>query len=165
MAQLEFMDDDSSGATELIQKIFLFKNLDFGEANALLEICHPEKRSKGDLIIEENSVGQALYLIKEGTARVYKGEEDKGEKLALLGPGEIFGEMSLIEDSLTSATVVADSDMELVVMHRKDFEDILEKNERLALKIYKSFCKVLSERLRKTTGDLHEKGITAKGVF
>lgn len=165
MAQIEFMDEGDAGATELLQKIFLFKNLDFGEANALLEICHLEKRPKGDLIIAENSVGQALYLIKEGTARVYKGAEDKGEALALLSAGEIFGEMSLIEDSLTSANVVADTDMELVVIHRADFEEILDKNERLALKIYKSFCRVLSERLRKTTSELHDKGIPAKGVF
>ena len=165
MAEIEFMDEGESGATELLQKIFLFKNLDFAEANALLEICHSEKRPKGELIIAENSVGQALYLIKEGNARVYKGADDKGENLAVLGAGELFGEMSLIEDSLTSANVIADSDIDLVVIHRADFEDLLQKNEIIALKIYKSFCRVLSERLRRTTGDLHDQGVPAKGVF
>lgn len=165
MAEIEFMDEKEGGATELLQKIFLFRNLDFAEANALLEICHSEHRQKGDLIIPENSVGQALYLIKEGNARVYKGAQDKGEKLAVLGPGEMFGEMSLIEDALTSANVVADTELDLVVIHRADFQDILSKNETLALKIYKSFCLALSERLRRTTGDLHNQGVPAKGVF
>jgi CRP/FNR family transcriptional regulator, cyclic AMP receptor protein len=165
MAEFEFMDEGQSGASDLLQKIFLFHNLDFAETNALLEICHSEHRTKGDLIIAENSVGQALYLIKDGTARVYKGAEDKGEKLAILGQGELFGEMSLIEDSLTSANVIAESDLSLVAIHRGDFEQLLAQNEKIALKVYKSFCRVLSERLRRTTGDLHSQGIPAKGVF
>jgi len=165
MTEFEFMDQGDAGATALLQKIFLFKNLDFNEANALLEICHTENRAKGDLLIAENSVGQALYLIKNGHARVYKGAEDKGEAIAMLGEGELFGEMSLIEDSLTSANVIAESDIDLVVIHREDFERLLSQNEGFALKIYKSFCRVLSERLRKTTGDLHKQGIPATGVF
>lgn len=165
MAEFEFMDEGDSGATDLLQKIFIFRNLDFNEANALLEICHPEHRSKGDLIIEENAVGQALYLIKEGSVRVYKDPEEAGKNLAVLGQGEMFGEMSLIEDSLTSANVKAESNVELEVIHRSDFEKLLAQNEALALKIYKSFCTALSERLRKTSGDLHEKGVPAKGVF
>lgn len=165
MAEFEFMDEGDSGATDLLQKIFIFRNLDFNEANALLEICHPESRSKGDLIIEENAVGQALYLIKEGSVRVYKGPEEAGKNLAVLGQGEMFGEMSLIEDSLTSANVKAESKVELEVIHRSDFERLLAQNEALALKIYKSFCTALSERLRKTSGDLYEKGVPAKGVF
>lgn len=165
MAEFEFMDEGDAGATSLLQKIFLFKNLDFAEANALLEICHSEHRVKGDPLIMENSVGQALYLIKDGKARVYKGAEDKGESIAMLGQGELFGEMSLIEDSLTSANVIAETDINLVIIHREDFERLLAQNESLALKIYKSFCRVLSERLRKTTGDLHSQGIPATGVF
>ncbi len=165
MVEFEFMEEGDSGATDLLQKIFLFRNLDFNEAGALIEICHSEHRPAGDKVIEENSVGQALYLIKEGQARVYKGEKDTGEKLAILDHGEMFGEMSLIEDSLTSANVVAQTDMELVVIHRTEFEELLTQNESLALKIYRSFCRVLSERLRKTSGALHRHGISADGVF
>jgi len=165
MADFEFMDEGETGATDLLQRIFLFRNLDFNEAGALMDICQPENRAKGDLIIEENSVGQALYLIKEGKVRIYKGETDTGECLATLGPGDMFGEMSLIEDGLTSANVISETDVELVAIHRTEFEELLSQNEILALKIYKSFCRVLSERLRKTTGALHENGISARGVF
>jgi len=165
MAELEFMDEGEAGAAEFLQKLFLFKNLNYEETAALLDICHSEKRSKGDVIIHENAIGQAFYLVKVGTARVYKGEGDTGESIATIGSGELFGEMSLIEDALTSANVVADTDIELIVVHRSDFENLLEQNDRLALKIYKSFCFVLSERLRRTTGSLHDQGIPAKGVF
>jgi len=165
MADFEFMDEGDTGATDLLQEIFLFRNLDFNEARALIDICHSEHRSAGDRIIEENAVGQALYLIKEGEVQVYKGDGDKSLLLATLKRGEMFGEMSLIEDSLTSANVSADTEVELVVIHRPEFEELLTQNETLALKIYRSFCKVLSERLRRTSNALHKHGIPATGLF
>lgn len=165
MAEFEFMDESGAGAADILQKVFLFRALEFDEANALLEICHIEHRPAGDKIIDESAVGQALYLIKDGKVRIYKGENDTGESLAILSAGEMFGEMSLIEASLTSANVVAQTGVELVVIHRSEFESLLGQNEILALKIYKSFCKVLSERLRKTSSALHEHGIQARGVF
>ena len=165
MKEFQFMDEGDSGATGMLQKIFLFQSLDYTEANSLLEICHSERRQPGDKIIEENSVGQALYLIKKGTVRVYKGEKDTGAALATLGPGEIFGEMSLVEDALTSANVIAESEVELTIIHRSEFEQLLSQNDSIALKIYKSFCRVLSERLRKSTSLLYQHGISSKSVM
>jgi len=156
MAEFEFMDEGDSGATDILQQIFLFRNLDFNEAREVLDICYPEHMPAGEKIIEENAVGQALYLIKNGKVRVYKGEKSKGKPLATLGPGDMFGEMSLIEDALTSANVAAQTDVELIVIHRSEFEQLLSRNQALALKIYKSFCKVLSDRLRKATTRIYE---------
>ncbi len=137
--------------SDLIQETFLFQNLNFTEAMELARICRREVRQAGDLIIEENALGQALYLVEKGKVKVVKGEGKKTKKLATLGRGELFGEMSLIEDALTSAGVIADTAVELVAVRREDFETLLTKNESLALKVYKSFCKTLSERLRRTS--------------
>ena len=156
MAEFEFMDEGDSGAANILQDIFLFRYLDFEEARELLDICYSEHRPAGEKIIEENSVGQALYLIKKGKVRVYKGGKGAGRPLATLGPGDMFGEMSLIEDALTSANVASETEVELIVIHRSEFEQVLSRNQVLALKVYKSFCKVLSERLRKATTRIYE---------
>jgi CRP-like cAMP-binding protein len=87
------------------------------------------------------------------TRRDSRGQEDK---LARLGPGALVGEMSLIESDLASANVVADGDVEALVIPRKEFEQLLDENERLALHVYKAFCRSLSARLRKTTIALSE---------
>jgi len=68
----------------------------------------------------------------------------------------MFGEMSLIEDELTSATVIAKTDVELLVINRGDLEGLMDDNIALAFKIYKTFCHVLSERLRRTSSELLE---------
>lgn len=140
--------------SELIQDNFLFKNLNFEEAQNLARICRQVSYSKGETIIEENSLGQALYLVESGEVRVVKGEGAGSREITRLGPGQLFGEMSLVEDELTSASVIAASEVRLLVIHRNEFEDLLAKNQALALKVYKSFCKTLSERLRKTTREL-----------
>jgi CRP-like cAMP-binding protein len=140
--------------SEIIQDTFLFQGLNFSEAQALAKICHRERRSSGEVIIEENALGQALYLIEQGEVKVIKGEGAEQHQLARLGRGELFGEMSLVENELTSASVVAATDVELLVVHRPEFEELLEQDQGLALKVYKSFCRTLSERLRKTTEEL-----------
>jgi CRP/FNR family transcriptional regulator, cyclic AMP receptor protein len=142
---------DTVPGSELIQDTFLFKFFNFDETMAMSAICRREERKQGDLIIEEDELGQALYLIVGGHVRVYKGEGKTEQTLARLGRGELFGEMSLIENSLTSASVVADTDVDLLTIARPDFEHLLEDNHNLALKVYKTFCHTLSERLRKTS--------------
>jgi len=145
---------EGSPGSEMLQDTFLFRNLNFGEAQALSRLCHYERRKKGEVVIEEGGLGQALYLVQSGQVKVLKGEGVKTEELAELGPSELFGEMSLIEDALTSASVVAATDVELLVIKRADFENLLSQNESLALKVYKSFCRTLSERLRRTSSEL-----------
>ena len=140
--------------SELIQDTFLFRNLNFTEAQSLAKICHREKFKPGDRIIEENSLGQALYLVEQGAVKVVKGEAEDQQEIARLKRGELFGEMSLIENELTSASVIAVSEVEVLAIHRREFEDLLEADPALALKVSKSFCKTLSERLRRTTEEL-----------
>lgn len=140
--------------SELIQDTFLFQNLNFSEAQELAKICVRERFPAGAVIIEENSLGQALYLVEKGEVKVVKGEGKTQQEVVRLKRGELFGEMSLIENELTSASVIAVSDVELLVIRRREFESLLEKDTGLALKIYKSFCRTLSERLRKTTEEL-----------
>jgi CRP-like cAMP-binding protein len=145
---------EASPGSEMLQDTFLFRNLNFAETQSLSRLSHYERRKKGEVIIEEGSLGQALYLIQSGQVRVMKGQGEGAEELAELGPSELFGEMSLIEDALTSASVVAGTDLELLVIKRSDFEKLLSQNESLALKVYKSFCRTLSERLRRTSSEL-----------
>ena len=140
--------------TDLIQDTFLFKHLGFDETILLSELCVKEKVKKGEKIIEEGALGQGLYLVENGSVKVCKEENGKIEEIAKLGRGELFGEMSLIEDQLTSASVEAATNVGLIVIKREDFEELINKNSEIAFKVYKAFCLTLSDRLRKTSEEL-----------
>ena len=135
---------------ELVQKIPLFRALTFEETRRLFAIATAESRRAGVVIVEANAMGQALYIVKRGRVRV----EREGSTLGQLGEGELFGEMSLVDDLFTSASVVAETDVDLVVLPRRPFELLVASDLMLAVKIYRAFCRTLSDRLRRANGHL-----------
>jgi CRP-like cAMP-binding protein len=142
--------------TDLIQETFLFQLLNFDETTAMAGLFRKESRKAGELIIEEGALGQALYIIEKGKVKVMKTEDGQEEEIAVLGRGELFGEMSLIENELTSASVVAQEDVTLLVVKRGDLEALMEQDKNIALKVFKTFCLTLSDRLRRTSEELSQ---------
>ncbi|MHB8880098.1 MAG: Crp/Fnr family transcriptional regulator [Thermodesulfovibrionales bacterium] len=133
---------------EKIQESFLFKGLSYDETRQLAGICTLTTVSDATVIIEEHSLGEDLYLIVRGEVTVYTGDDDNKNILATLKPGDIFGEMSLIDDLLTSASVASRGETTLLRISKRDLEGLMEYNDRLAAKVYRSFCMALSRRLR-----------------
>lgn len=145
---------------ELVQKLPLFRTLTFDETRTLFGIARRERRSAGDLIIEEDALGDALYIVREGTVRILR----RGADLGVRGVGELLGEMSLVDDVLTSARVTAESACELLVIPRSAFDELMRSDLPLALKVYKAFCRTLADRLRRTTDLLPKAEKLAGGV-
>jgi len=83
---------------------------------------------KGEIIIEEGTVGAFAYVINSGAVEVWKMVKGNKFVLSRLGAGSIFGEMSLIDDRPRSAMVTALEDTVVRVITRDRFESILERN-------------------------------------
>ena len=79
---------------------------------------------------------------------------DKSKVIGSVGEGKTFGEMALIDREPRSASVVAVSDTILIVLHLTEFNDMSDSSPRLALKILHRIAKLLSHRLRQTSGVL-----------
>ncbi len=107
----------------------------------------------GETIIEEGSKGTSAYLILSGSAKVYKKAGTKEVAIATLGNEQVFGEMGLIEDRPRSATVRASSNLEVRVIDRQQFNDLLREKPSTLIPIMKS----LFERLRQADDLLAEK--------
>lgn len=143
---------------DLLQRVPLFRTLGFTETMSLSGICAIESKRDGEMIIQQDSLGMALYILKEGEAVVRRRDPITGveKELATLKVGELIGEMSLIDDQLASADVVAKGAVELLVIPRREFEKLLASNDKLAVKVYRCFCASLSDRLRKANAKLAE---------
>jgi CRP/FNR family transcriptional regulator, cyclic AMP receptor protein len=159
MEEIDLMLHDTPGA-ELLQRVPLFRRLGFAETMLLSGICKIEQKPDGAVIIHQDSLGQALYILKEGSALVKRRDPVTGveKELATLPQGELFGEMSLIDDQLVSADVIAKGPVELLVIPRREFETLTSQNDKLAVKVYRCFCAALAERLRKANAKLAEAG-------
>ena len=99
----------------------------------------------GAVILRKGDEGASAYLIVSGAAEVILGEGSKARTIATLGPGDVFGEMSLLAPGPRSATVRATAETECAVTSYDEFMDALQTNPEQAMQ----FIKTLVMRLRK----------------
>ena len=98
----------------------------------------------GEVIVREKDLGETAYLIGQGRAEVSKELDGRSVHLAYLDVGEIFGEMSMIDEKPRSASVTAVTETVVSELHRDDFFESFQTRPEVALKL----LKVLFERLR-----------------
>jgi len=154
--ELELTGFGEFEGVELLQKLHLFRRLTFDETTRLGSIIQYVDVPAGTVVIEQNALGDALYVIAKGEVKVTRdtnddGKHDQSEEIGRLKEGELFGEMSLIDDVLTSARVTTVADSRLLKMPRSSFEALLGSDDKLGIKVYRSFGSTLSDRLRRTT--------------
>jgi CRP-like cAMP-binding protein len=158
-AEVELVGFGGFEGVELLQKLHLFKKLTFDETSQLGGLIEYVDLPAGTIVIEENALGNALWIIARGEVKVTRDADGDGvhsetEEIGRLRDGELFGEMSLIDDLLTSARVTTVTACRLLKMPRDRFEALMQSDDKLAVKVYRSFCRTLSDRLRKTTAML-----------
>lgn len=146
---------------ELLQKLHLFQKLTFDETNKLSQIMEYRDLPADTICIEQNALGDALWILVKGEVKVSRdtnldGQHDNAEEIGRLKDGELFGEMSLIDDLLTSGRVTTTVPSRVIRMPRDRFEALMASDDKLAIKVFRSFCRTLSDRVRKTTALLQK---------
>lgn len=124
----------------------LFKSLDTSERERFAELVREKSYPKGSVILFEDDPGDALFVVRSGRVKVVLLAEDGREViLGLLGVGEHFGELSLIDDRPRSAHVIAMEQSSILVLRREDFRRRVEASPVVAWALLQE----LSHRLRR----------------
>lgn len=136
---------------EILKSIYLFEDLNDEELAKVAGIVSEEKFSKDHALFKEGDKGDKFYIIRNGSVRVSQSIGGAGEEaLTILEKGEYFGEMALIDDAPRSADLIVHEDTELLVISKKDFDDLLFFDKDIAYKILWAFVRTFSARLRET---------------
>ncbi|MFI5308003.1 MAG: cyclic nucleotide-binding domain-containing protein [Polyangiales bacterium] len=134
---------------QALSNMNLFRGLSADGLERISAIAGEEAHQENSFVFHEGEMGDKLYLILEGKVRISRNLPGMGEEaLAVLGPGESFGEMSLIDDTPRSADAVVHERARFLVITREAFEDLLFVHKDLAYEILWNFVKTLSGRLR-----------------
>ncbi|MFT5087348.1 MAG: CRP/FNR family cyclic AMP-dependent transcriptional regulator [Candidatus Latescibacterota bacterium] len=132
---------------EFLRNVSLFESLDEEELKALSELTFTRNFGKDGVIILAEEEGETLFIIKEGQVKVsIVSEEGREVILSLLGPGTVFGELSLLDGKPRSANVIATGETSLVMLRRSDFVQLIYKTPQIATALLAE----LATRLRRT---------------
>ncbi len=116
---------------QILAEIELFDALSKQERKRVASLVTPVHIEEGRVLTREGDQGREFMIISEGTAAVSRG----GNQIAHLGPGDFFGELSLVAGIPRTATVTADTDMVVNALNRREFVALLDENPALAKKI------------------------------
>jgi len=100
------------------------------------------------LVFDQGDSGEALFIVVAGNASARMIEQGRERRLMTFGPGGIFGEMGFLERSTRSATVVADEELQCLVLDRLAFDDLAQSHPGIAIKLLAALGRELSTRLR-----------------
>jgi CRP-like cAMP-binding protein len=134
--------------TELLRKIFLFKDFTAMEVLQFNKILTSLHVKAGERVIQQGDISDSLYVIKSGAVEVYLEDPMQQVVLTSLRAVDHFGEMALLDDSPRSASVRATEDTVLIMIKREPLEAILNADHGCASKFYKALSKALALRLR-----------------
>jgi len=126
------------------------------EALAMIaNVTTEEAHAYGTRLFQYGDPGDKLYIILEGKVRISREVGGMGEEaLAVLGPGEVFGEMALLDESPRSAGALAHERCRLLVITKDAFDDLLFLHKDLAYEVLWSCVRMLATRLRETNDKL-----------
>lgn len=130
---------------ELLRTVPIFSDLAPAELERLAQLTTRRHYPKDGVIFFENEAGDSLFLVATGRVKVtILGDDGREIILSVLGPGEFFGEMSLLDNEPRSATTIAAEDSELLCLSRADFEGVFADIPSITTNL----IKVLTARLR-----------------
>jgi CRP-like cAMP-binding protein len=130
---------------EQLAKVWIFSKLEKSDLSRIAKAVVPRTYAKGDTIVSEGEQAAAFFVIISGKVEVTK----KGNRLNVMGAGESFGEMALLDGFPRSASVAAIEDTECLAMTRWDFSAELHANPNIA----NAMLPVLSKRIRELEGE------------
>ena len=144
-----------AGNTEFLKKVSWFEDLDQKSLDAISNAAVEQKYSPGQEIIRQGDTGVGAFIIRSGKVDIIQERDGKEIKLATLGPGDVIGEMSLLDEFPRSATARAVEPTTALGIQRWHFKGILESHPQLAL----ALLPILSRRIRSAEGTLPERAV------
>jgi len=131
-----------------LRSIWLFEGCSQVELRKIRKVVEEVTVEADTLLVAEGEPGLLFFVVVSGEAAVVHGER----RTATLGPGQFFGELALLDNEPRYASVVSVTDMELLVLRRRDFQRMLQTAPGLTRKLLTA----LAGRLRASNADVFD---------
>ncbi len=134
-----------------LKQVPIFHGLKNREYKEIEKLIHERNYKPSETVFKENAPGEGMFVILSGKVEIFvEGADEKKNVLAELSDGEFFGELSLLDDDIRSATAITTVHSRLLGFFRPDLFSLLERNPELGNKLLLNLSRVIGTRLRKT---------------
>ncbi len=128
----------------ILGSVAIFSDLTDQELMGISDLFTPRKYPKNSMIILEEEFGDIVFIICSGTVKITRvNDEGKEVILSLLGPGEIFGEMAIIDGEARSANALAQEKCALIAIQKTEFLALLKENFKVSFALMGELAKKL----------------------
>jgi CRP-like cAMP-binding protein len=136
-----------------LERHFLLRQLDPPDIRGIVSYARTRRSAAGETIFLKGSEGSGMMAVVRGQVRISAPSRDGKEiVLNVINPGEVFGEIALLDGRERTADATALTDCELMVLERRDVLPYLEKNPKVCLRLLEVLC----DRIRRTTEQVED---------
>lgn len=141
----------TTGREEQLARVPFFEGLTREALALIARVATEESHATGTRLFQYGDPGDKLFVILEGKVRISREVAGMGEEaLAVLGAGEVFGELSLLDESPRSADARVHEPCRALVIRKEPFDDLLFLHKDLAYEVLWNCVRILGARLRET---------------
>jgi CRP-like cAMP-binding protein len=141
------MTECSEDTIALLSRVPVFSTLSREDLAHVAQVAMPRQFEAGTVVFREGDEGSTCYIVRTGRARAIREHPDgRSITLAHFGPGDIFGEMAMLDGERRSATVEATEDTEVIAILSADMHRLLHEHPGISVKLIAA----LGQRLRST---------------
>ncbi|MBD8524486.1 cyclic nucleotide-binding domain-containing protein [Pseudomarimonas arenosa] len=139
-----------------IDGLSIFQGLAYPDLELLCRYLHPLTVHQGNVLFSEGDPGDEMLILLSGTIAISK-QGDRGQHLLSYAErGKIVGDMALLDREPRSATCVAETDCQLLSLSQSALDKMASQHPPLAFRFMRALARLLSRRLRRTSGVLTE---------
>jgi len=139
-------EGERDSIVELMRRVPLLSELETGDLEQIASVAIPRSYPKGVRVFHEGDHSDACYIVRNGDLRVTREHPDgRAIALATLGPGDIFGELAMLDGEARSASVEALTDCELLGIPATDFRRLLAARAEITVKLVVALTRRLRE--------------------
>ena len=140
-------------AIETLEHVYLFQDLSADDLAQLAQRATLKRFPKNSVLVNEGDDTDSLYIIQSGKVKIYLSDEDGKELvLSLIGPGDYFGEIALLDESPRSASAMSLEECKIYVLNKPQFEAFLKQDTAVCLRVMRG----LTRRLRELTDNMRD---------
>lgn len=150
------MAKDVAELLKFLPSIALFGGLEQTTLTKIIEMMTVQELAPGTEVCKQGEAGRSMFVVRSGEAIVYRTNVSGGKraKLIRMGPGEFFGEMTLIDIMKRSATVMVEKPTVLLTLGNKELYRLYTEDVAGYVMVLQNLCRELSRRLRTTNQKL-----------